>query len=154
MRITFNVISTYLSEKGYKIIKGVKAKHYIVTDNNGDKKHLYVNLTLKDLYADLEQIGIDKFMEKYDHETVIANKKQTRKGALKSNSRVKELEDAKVATTLAIMNLQVERGSKAHLDLRNQLHQIVNELRDLGVTKKESPLAIMSATRNRKRARK
>lgn len=127
MRVTFKMIQKVFEDNGYKIEKMKKTKHYSVTKGDANH-HIYVNKPLKDFYPELNEMGIIEFMLKYKMTEKTKTKKKNGK-----TKEVRELEKRRIKTTLKIMNMNMKRGSTEHLALREELHNIVDKLKELGV---------------------
>jgi len=123
-------------------------RKFIVTDKDGNERYFGYKSTMGDLYNEVEKIGVEKFLDKYEI-TDIEPKKGTqkekkekkekketvkvKKEKKKSNAKlIEKLEEEKTDIVLKIMNFKTKRGSEEHMKLRERLHEIRDEIIQLG----------------------
>ncbi len=169
-KVTFKMLEEVFEKAGYKIEKGDKTYHYNVKIKN-NTYHIYYKGMAK-MLEEVSNIGVVEFVSKNDYEKVVVEKQKTKELALaqkkaekeakkSSKTKVNSLEEELVAVTLKIMSL-VNRGTEEHMVLRDRLHEIYNELVELGlrepvgrkkITEDEISEAVAKGTRKRKVAK-
>lgn len=169
-KVTFKMLEEVFEKAGYKIEKGDKTYHYSVKIKN-NTYHIYYKGMAK-MFEEINNIGVVEFISKNDYEKVVVEKQRTKELALaqkkaekeakkSSKTKVNSLEEELVAITLKIMSL-VNRGTEEHMVLRDRLHEIYNELVELGlrepigrkkITEDEISEAVAKGTRKRKVAK-
>lgn len=146
MKITFKQLQEAFIEKGASIEKEGRAYHFNI--KKGDvEKHIYMpKVKMADVADYLEKIGFESMVDKFEHMTATEKKEKTitKKASQASEKKkvkvkkkdVTKLEDDMTELTLKIMGLEKsEKHSKKHLKLRSQLHEIYNQLVEMGQRK-------------------
>jgi len=137
-RIMFKDVEQFFNANGYNIEKMEKSRHYMVSKEKEDGVHIYANMTLGNLKEEAVKNGVEKVLETYNVENIEAKKtvapkkekKETSKKKKTSKSKITELEERKINLTLQILAIK-KRGSSEHLALRQQLHEVHNEVQNL-----------------------
>jgi hypothetical protein len=102
---------------------------YIIKYSDGSEKYMFFKGGKKALKADLEAYGLDDCLKRYEIEKLEGrrtNLKTARKAEV--NKQIEELKARKTEITLQLMNMDLIKGSPEHKALREQLHNIQDEL--------------------------
>jgi len=102
---------------------------YIIKYSDGSEKYMFFKGGKKALKSDLEAYGIDDCLRRYEIEKLEG--RRTKLGKTKKaefNKQIEELQEKKTDIVVQLMNMSLIKGSPEHKALREQLHNIQEEL--------------------------
>jgi len=104
-------------------------KKYIITYPDGSLKYIFFKGGKKALKKDIESYGIDDIIHRYEIEKLEGRKKKKKEAVSSAMSKqIEALQEIKTDIVLQLMDMTLIRGSKEHKALREQLHNIQDEL--------------------------
>ena len=142
-RKTFKQVQDVFSHNEVEIEKLGTSYHFEII-NNDEKVHVYAKLKMNEIIESVEEHGVASFIEKYDYakkeKMKKAKKKTTKKATKKALAKEKAINKAEIEKirtrmteiTLITLNLAFKKGTKEHLALRKELHELNDRLIVLG----------------------
>jgi hypothetical protein len=102
---------------------------YIIKYSDGSEKYLFFKGGKKALKEYVTSYGIDDCLQHYEIEKLEGRKTNLKKAKkAEFNKQIEELQTKKTDIVLQLMNMTLIKGSPEHKSLREQLHNVQEEL--------------------------
>jgi len=112
----------------YEIIQCEKNFNKYTIKQENSEKFVFFKGGKKRLKKEIENIGVEDFINKYEIESLEGKKTKKKNRSSEFDKEIERLEESKTELCIRLMNMKLVKGSPEHLELKKQFHDAHEQL--------------------------